>query len=361
MKTRLLLSGLLLAATVSAQRNVDLDKFSISAQYRALPQIQIDTTYRTFNVEIETTRLMQPLLNTISPEKSVWIDGWRKLDRDGHIRIKIRFEDILPESVSTKERIETIKNRNGQITGTRTYYSQEVIYTFQANAILEDYRGMNLEERMLANRNNKMVYRSPEFAIKTVADGYFALNSISIAQDLFRRNVQNAVNNLSNQLTRDYGYQTVTSTDIMWIVGSRKDAEYDDHRKAFQIVSDAFFRMSADKPTDEIRVMLQPAIDYFNKIKRVYNGKSKRERKLRYASYYNLAVIYYYLDDPMAMMNEAKGLRLNDYDTGDATGFEHSATNLKNVLQINNMNTRHFPIDITKFKGPYERTDVTSK
>jgi hypothetical protein len=70
-------------------------------------------------------------------------------------------------------------------------------------------------------------------------------------------------------------------------------------------------------------------------------------------------VIYYYLDDPQAMMKEANGLVLNEFDAKDGKGFATVALRLKNQFQNTNIYTRHFQIDTTGFKGPYEQTTAT--
>ncbi len=129
---------------VFAQKNVDLDKYRFTVQYRALPQVQLDSTYRTYHVEIESTRLMDSFMDDLSPEKSVRLEGWRKLEQDGHLGIQVKLGDLLPESFSVKERTETVKNGNGIVTGSRTYYHQEVVYSFSANAIISDYKGMHI-------------------------------------------------------------------------------------------------------------------------------------------------------------------------------------------------------------------------
>jgi hypothetical protein len=61
------------------------------------------------------------------------------------------------------------------------------------------------------------------------------------------------------------------------------------------------------------------------------------------------------------MMKEAQGLILNDYDTRDGKGFEKTATWLRNLFQTNNIYTRHFTIDPSNFKGPYEKESVSIK
>lgn len=351
----------LLPITLLAQKSVDLDRFYFNVQYRSLPTLRLDSTYRTYSVEVEGTKLMQHFMEELSPEKSVLLEGWRKLTANGHINIQIKLGDLLPESVSVKERTQTTKDKNGQITSTKTFYRQEVIYTFEATASIVDYKGMHIMDEPLAGRGSKFSYYSPEFPIKQVAEGYFALNSLSITKDLFRNRVMEAMHTLSDRITTNFGFKEVSSRDFMWIVDTRKHPEYAAHRQAFQRLTDVLFTMNASSSSAGIKEELKTVIDYFERIKRTYTSSKKHDRKLRYASYFNLAVLYYYLDDPQSMMNEAKGLALNDYDSKDARGFEQTATWLKNLFQQSNIYTRHFPIDISKFKGPYEKEEITRK
>lgn len=357
-KLYVILLSLLPIVTI-AQKSVDLDKYRFTVQYRSLPSLKIDSTYRTYNVEIESTKLMQPLLQDMSPEKTVILEGWRKLPLEGHLTVKVKLGDLLPEGVSVKERVETIKNKSGQVTGTRTYYRQEVVYTFAASATISDYNGIHILDEELAGRTYKQVYKSPEFAIKALAEGYFVVNSMTVTKTVFQNCVNNAMHNLSKRLTDKLGFSEVTAKDHMWIIDSRKHPEYAAHRRAFQQMNEVLFAMNANDPIDDAREKLKPVIDYFEKIKRDYPSTSRHDRKIRYASYYNLAVLYYYLDDPQAMMKEANGLELNDFDAKDAKGFVQTATWLKKLFQQTNIYTRHFPINTENFKGPYEKTDVT--
>lgn len=360
MKKLYIFALLAISLGINAQKKVDLDRFRFSVQYRSLPKMQIDSTYRTYNVEVEGTRLMQSFLNEMSPENSVLLEGWRKLPQDGHLDIKVKLGDLVPESVSVKERIETSKNRAGQVS-TKTYYRQEVVYSFEALATITDYKGAHIMDQELAGRGNKQVYRSPEFASRILAEGYFALNSLTVTKELYQGCVTRAMHYLSERITDNFGFNAVTSNDFMWIVDSRKHPEYTAHRQAFQQISEVLFNMNANTSIDGAREQLKPVIDYFEKIKRIYSSTSKHDRKMKYASYFNLAVLYYYLDDPQAMMKEAKGLELNDYDAKDARGFVQTATWLKNLFEQNNIYTRHFTINPAAFKGPYEKAEVTAK
>ena len=350
---------LIFPLSLVAQKSVDLDKLRFRVQYRALPAMKIDSNYRTYNVEVETTKMMNSFLQDLSPERSVQIDGWKRLQKDGHLDIKVKFGDLLPGDVAVKERVVTTKDRNGVVTGTKTYYWQEVTYTFEADAIISDYKGIHIMDESLASRNYKKVYRSPEFAIKSLAEGYFILNSMAISKDLYRDNVTNAIQALSDRLTNNFGYREVTVNDYMWLIDTRKHPEYNEWRKAMQQMNDVLFALTPSTPVAGAREQLKPAIDYFEKIKKNYLSTKKHDRKIRYGAYYNLAVLYYYLDDPASMAKEANGLMMNDFDTKDGKAFESTASWLRTQFEQTNIYTRHFPIDINKLKGPYETTSVT--
>ncbi len=346
---------------VAAQKRVDLDRYHFTVQYRSLPLVQLDSNYRTYNVEIEGTKMMNPFLKELSPGNSVILEGWRKLENEGHLTIKVKLDDLLPESFSVKERLETTKNHLGQVTGSRILYHQEIVYTFAAQATISDYKGMHIMDELLADRGYKQTYSSPEFSIKGVAEGYFALNALTTTNNLYKSCVNRAMHYLSDRITTNFGFKEASVSDYVWVVGSKKHPEYTENRQAIQQMSDALFSMTADYCNENMREQLEPVIRYLDKIKRTYTSSSRHDRKIRYASYYNLAVLYYYLDDPQLMMKEANGLVLNDFDTQDGKSFEQSATGRKNLFKISNMTSRHFSINTSLFKGPYEKNSVTAK
>lgn len=351
---------LLLATPLAAvaQKSVDLDRHRFTVQYRSLPSVRIDSSYRTYDVEVTTTQLMNPFLQS-DPAKTVRLEGWKQLDANGHLNIKVRLGDLLPGDVSVKERVVSTKNGNGIITGTKTFYYQEVSYTFEARAVITDYKGMHIGDQELAGRQYKMVYRSPEFALRPLAEGYFLANSIALTKELFRECSANAMHTLSRRLNDHFGFEAVNVNDNMWVIDSRKHPEYGEWRKALRTALDVLFSMTASDPITGAREQLRPAIDYFEKIKRNYSSSNRHDRKIRYGAYYNLAVIYYYLDDPQSMMKEANGLELNDFDPNDARGFKRTATWLKNLFEQNNIYTRHFPVSPELYKGPGEEGTVS--
>lgn len=360
MKNFILPLVIALPLALSAQKKVDLDRYNFTAQYRALPQIRLDTSYRTYDVSVTGTSMMQSVINEMNAEQTVELEGWKKLPSRGHISIAVKVDDILPESVEVKERIEQVKDKNGKITGTKVFYRQEVVYTFAVSAQITDYKGAHIREEQLVNRQSKRTYSGPEFPNRQLASGYFLLNSIKLTKELFQRNLNSALHNLSDRISSNFGYRVVNVNDHMWIVDSRSHPEYQAHRQAFLKLNDIFFRMTAETPLDSLRNEAKPVIDYFEKIKRIYSSSSKHDRKIRYASYFNLAVLYYYLDDPQMMMKEASGLVLNDFDAKDGKAFEQTARWLKDLFDQTNRYSRHFPMDVESFRGPYEKENIVA-
>ncbi len=72
---------------------------------------------------------------------------------------------------------------------------------------------------------------------------------------------------------------------------------------------------------------------------------------MRYASYYNKAKLYLYLDDPDAAIQEAEGLIKNDYDVKDGKKIIETAKKLKELFNKKKVNTRHFSFDLNKVEG----------
>lgn len=356
-----LLFAVLLLPFITVGQKVDLDRFKFTTQYRSLPEIILDSSYRTYHVSVEGTKLMQGYLSDLSPEKTVILEGWRKLSKNGHMSIQVKLEDMLPESFSIKEREEIIRDRYGKETGRRKLYTQEVVYTFSAFAEITDHKGAYIKRLILADRGYKQYYRSPEFSVKHMAEGYFLVNSLTITEQLYKNCVNRAMNYLSERITQYFGYGERTVTDIMWILDTRKHPEYQAHRQAFLTISEVLFSVRANRSLEGIREQLKPAIDYFESIKRKYPSTSKHDRKLRYASYYNLAKLYYYLDDPQAMKREASGLILNDYDARDGKSLEASAIYLNDLFTQTNISSRHFAVDTAAFRGPKEPPVIAIK
>ena len=350
-KACILLFTLLPSITAICQR-VDLDKYNFNANYIDLPKMIIDTSYKTYFVEIDASSALRKDLNEMEPEEMIEIEGWKKLSDKGHVKIFTQFEDIFIENVEVKERVEILKDKNGKETGRRSHFYVQVAYSFAAQSKVSDYKGNPIITINLVNRDNRQTYNSQEFSSFIEASLYYKFRGIDFTKEIAKRAVRNAMNYLSNNMTYNFGYSSRTVSDFLWILDSKKHPEYEAHRRAWLVFKQAMFQMNAEEPLDEVRKSLIPVISYYETIKKRYSSNSKADRKLRYASYFNLAKLYYYLDDPDSAMREAGELMMNEYDEKDGRRLEAAATELKMLLKQNKFSSRHFPLEIEKYTAP---------
>ena len=68
--------------------------------------------------------------------------------------------------------------------------------------------------------------------------------------------------------------------------------------------------------------------------------------KMRYASYYNLAKIYYYLDDLDQAIYYYQKVIENDYHEGQSKRNIKAIEKLKDLFSVNQVTSRHFPIEL---------------
>ncbi len=350
MRKTLLIITLLVCITGYGQK-VDLDKFYFTASFRDLPQQPLDTSYHTFSVSSETGPLTRLVIKPGDIDPRVVMDGWKRLNYDAHLQVQFKFEDVIIEQTSSKENVEILKDKNGRETRKKSTYTMQVTYSYGASARVVDYKGQLVGSFSFASRDQKRVHNSESFPSAGEASAWLRFGLVLITNQLIKESMNESINSLNNTLTNNYGYGDVTVNDYFWILDSRKHPEYENHRRAWITFKQAISGMTPDEPLDQVRLELQPVIDYYNSIKKKYNSNSKADKKLRYASYYNLAKIYWYLDDPDSGMKEANELVINGFDAKDGKGLEAGATNLKLQLRLAKRSTRHFRINIDDYQG----------
>lgn len=342
----------ILSSGICFSQRVDLDKYNFNASFVELPRMAIDTSYKTYFVELDASSGILKDLEGENIREIVNIQGWRKLPASGHVKIFTRLEDIFIVNFEVKERIEVLKDKNGKETGRRSHYYGEVVYTFSALAKVTDFKGNSITTLTLADRDAQRTHKTQEFSSFIEASLYYKFRGLDFTKDIGKRAARNAMHQLSNTMTHNFGYYPRTVGDFLWILDSKKHPEYIAHRKAWLVFKQAMFQMSAEEPLDEVKRSLVSVISYYETIKKKYSSDSKADRKLRYASCYNLAKIHYYLDDPDAAMREAGELMLNEFDEKDGRRLEAAATDLKNLFRQSKFSSRHFRLETEKYAAP---------
>jgi len=332
-------------------QKVDLDRFYFSASYRDLPRTPLDTSYHTFSVTAQIGPLSKLVLKPADMEQRVSMDGWRRLNYGAHLQVQFRFDDVIIENTGVKENVEVLKDKNGNETGKKSTYVMQVTYTYGAQAKLEDYKGQAVASFTFATRDDKRVYNSESFNTSAEANAYLKFGLLVITNQLMKQSADEAVNSLNATLTLNYGYPDRTASDFFWLLNSRKHPEYENQHRAWINFKQAITNMTPDQPLDQVKADLKQVIDYFNSVKKKYNSNSKADKKLRYGCYYNLAKIYWWLDDPDAAMREANELVINGFDSKDGERLEAGAENLKEQLRTAKRDSRHFKLNVDDYQG----------
>ncbi|MFY7987350.1 MAG: hypothetical protein ACOVNP_00595 [Flavobacterium sp.] len=184
-----------------------------------------------------------------------------------------------------------------------------------------------------------MVYNSEKRSTNNVSTE-FNNNKDAIYSMKLRQFVDGSIEQVLNATGNKYGFVGVKTRDILWILDARNE-EGKTQIEAIEAVKEIFKGMKADEPINILEANLQPLIEYFESLKTKYPSDEKSHRKMRYSAYYNLAKIYYYLDQPDKVIKEAEALIANDYDPKDGKRLLEEAISLKNLFSNSGFNTRH--------------------
>ncbi|MDJ1505381.1 hypothetical protein [Xanthocytophaga agilis] len=333
---------LFISASVYAQK-VDLDRASFSYTYRDLPTNPLDQTYKTYSSVIIATSSVKANYSDDQFKSGIAIEGWRRVENNAHVIITANIDDVIIDASEVKERVDISKDKNGKETGRKYYYWLEMQYSFAANAKVADLKGNVIDQKItLADRTSKNSFKSDEFGSYEGAANYFNNNKTSLKSRFIREQTNAALANLSRYLGDRYGYVVRKGTDILWIQDSKKHPEYQTYQDNFKAFKDAMSEMKSDEPVGAIKEKLKGFISYLEEIPTKYAADEKADKKLRYASYYNLAQIYLYLDDPTQTMAYAEKLITNDYDAKDGKTLLKAAQDLQALFEKNKSNSRHF-------------------
>ena len=346
-------SALYLSGCASSNSlKANIDDYNFTTSYLQLPRKPLDTAYHTYSVNVETGLTTGIAVKKDDIVQRIEIAGWKKLRYDAHVQIKTKFEDVIIQGSEIKEKVDAIKSKDGKDSASRSTFYVEVTYSFASRATLTDYKGQLIQNLILGERDQIRIYKSEFFENVAEAKAYSKYGLIMLTSQLTKESIGTAITDLNNNLSYNYGFAEVRATDILWILSSKNHPEYEAHRRAYVAFKQAIGHLTSDGPLEEVRNEMKPVIEYFNSVKKKYTTGDKNDRKMIYASCYNLSKIYYYLDDAEGAMNEANQLVMNGYDAKHGQFLEAAANDLKILLRDTKFKNRHFPLRIEQYQGP---------
>ncbi|QXP61167.1 hypothetical protein [Olleya sp. HaHaR_3_96] len=328
MKYYFLLPVVWLFSILGIAQSANLDREKVQVSYVKLPSHPIlEKENRTYS----------------SNSSALTISGYKRQSEEAVLTVDFDYHGTQVEDVNINKEKHEKKDKEGNVTSTTYTYAATANYTSTGTLIINNSVSGGSKTQ---NYSEKKAYKSSDYSTYNKARDYYNNNKDNL------RNKQNAshksiiVNNAKAYLNATFGFvPTINKYEFFWILGSKKHPEFENHHINFDKLKVIIDNMKYDQPIDELEKELEPVITYFENVVEKYQGKKKKLRKVRYASYYNLANIYYYLDQPEKC--EAYGQKIidNDYDKSDGRYFIRIAKNLKQKLESNKVDSRHFSVD----------------
>lgn len=350
MKKITLFFALITTTSLLIAQKVDLDRFNFRYTLRALPTNPLPEEYKTYQFNIASSASVREVYNDDRIKQALTISGLKQTEGKGHITINMNLGEVSLKNPELKEREEILKDKDGKETGRKKYYWIEAVYAWTGEVSVTDYKGTKLYGTTIGVGNT--IWKSAENENKATPGDYYNNNKYAIRSAIATDVVSASMQRLGNGLNSMYGYRTANEADILWILDSKKHPENEGMKKAWANFKEAIALMNEKDELTAVKEKMIPTIQYFDSLKLRITGTEKNDKKLRYSAYFSLARIYLLLDNPDAAIKEAELLIANDYDPGDGKVLIKQAQELKALFEKNKINTRHFPIDISKYSAP---------
>ncbi len=316
----------------SYAQKVDLDREYIKVKYTNLPSEPIaDESFRTYAVTS----------NNRGVADKIKVYGFEKLAKEGTINVNIDIDRLIIDEVKIDKREKVNKDKDGKVTSTDRYYTPVVIYSTRGRYDIKNSQGKPLGYTL----GSQKTYKGSEYNSYAKASNYYKNNSSSLKSKFQREFVSNSIYQINKKLNKLYGYEPYVYNELFWILDSKKNSDYDGHKKALADIKTMLGKVSHEVPLDEMQKELDPIVSYFESVVPKYTElKKKKHRKMRYASYYNIGRLYYHFDMPDKALEYANKVIENDYDKKDGKRLIKDVEALKKAFEINKVTTRHFPV-----------------
>ena len=368
----------LLSFSGAVAQKVDLDRFSFDYSHLVLPREYLEPDQRTVGVRVNAAPAITRVVAAESVYDRIKINGFRQTETAPTVGITITLGDVRFVRSETTSRTEEVKDKDGKVTGRNYYYKLTARYSFngsyritgpptdapaeepkkaepaapvKTNRFLTNVVSASPAEQTLRGKQvgagffpTEMIFASEEFRTSGDAEKYFYNNRNSIQDELITNQVNAAIASVNNDANGLFGYTPASGKDFLWILDSKKHPEYEVQQEAIKAVKELMKGMKATESTAQLAQNLQPLLEYFNSLKTKYASDEKADKKMRYSAYYSLAALYYHIDQPDKIIDEANGLIKNDYDKKDGERFIEKAQELKKSLEKHHLTERHMAL-----------------
>lgn len=360
--------------TLSFAQKADIDNNRIYVEYATIPKHYVPAEDRSYSVDISGSYKFdkQDLANQLK------IRGWEHVE-DGTAHVNLRLAAFSRGKSSYKKRVAEKKDDDGKVISKTNYYKYEV--TNSGNANLKIYGPQNalqLKKKPKSKKQKKKMLEklSNPFLQNTKGSGNSSSDEY-VSYDLsktynistkehktlkaagdemkrtfeseYQRNLddynQNIASRASDYLNTHYGYNRKRDWVKFKTLGSKKHPEHEMFNNAVNAMKEILSQKQFNQSFDEITENINPIIDYFRTTADTYSSKDKHQKRLKAASLFNMAQLYYYLDQPEKSIEIGNEYLEWGHDKKDGEKFIEKSEKLSQLLSFHKMEGRFIPTD----------------
>ncbi|WP_264553142.1 hypothetical protein [Flavobacterium sp. N2038] len=334
-------------------QSVDLDPHSFNLSYVNLPPKPVlDRKNRTYHLNVNASNIAWFKDAKDNLEYNFSIDGFKNLPANGYFEIAVDLWDPIT-LVDGVRRVENkVKDSNGK---------EKIEVSFVASVKVRETGSFSVICSSDPSFNKKYSLENSFTVENSFSNPDDARKFIDVAMYSVRNNFLSRVAGVMDlRLNRDYGYVVQQTSDFVWILDSKKHPEYDSSVKSLSGIKAVFNKMSYNEDVAPLKTEIDPIIKYFEGIDKTYAEDERKHRKLRYEAYFNLAVIYHYLDMPDESDIWCDKLIGNKYDVSDGESMKLKNESLRELFAVNQVKSRHMDVEVRTNGVKEEEVDVAN-
>ena len=317
---------LFFASQLIFSQSANLDRKAINVSYVRLPSKPIlEDSHRTYQTNISELE----------------IKGLTKISDDATLTFNYNFIETSSGTPDVKKVEKEIKDKEGNVKSIK--YSYKVVNSFESYGIYK-FKNVDTNNSFETKLVESDDYESKWFDTYDSAKDYYNSNRGSIRDNYSKKHQEKILNKIINDANVEFGYYPINKSIYLLTVGSKKHPEYEAHKAAYLKIKEAFEKMKYSEPVESIAAEIKPQIEYYESLIPKYVGKKRKMRKMRYTSYYNIALLYYYLDMTGKSIEYANKLIENDHQKSNGKRIISISNNLNKSFEKNKVKTRHMKV-----------------
>ena len=230
-----------------------------------------------------------------------------------------------------------------------TTYYKNIQYHLPISYVIIDYQGNKIKEGTLVGTSKKLNYsygKKSTDAHRLEED--FKKNFARITSGMVGLTITNNVKSLGSWVKKNYDFQKINEKEYFRVLSKKSDGATE-FNAAYELVNNTFAKMKYNKPIDQLKTEVKPAIDTWLKLKETYPANKKKGRRGRHACLYNIAATLYWMEE----FNEATKYAKEGIAVGNRERhFEKIIENItatKKSMRTNRAKSRHFDRDIENY------------